>query len=996
MRQIRGSGGGGKGGGGGEQRAPVESPDSLRSRQYARVLDLVSEGEIGGLVNGLQSVFLDETPVQNSDGSYNFNGVTLDTRVGTQSQGYIPGFGAVEAETAVAVPVTVAAPVVRSISNPNANAVRVTVSVPQLTEQNVTNGDLTGASAVLSVELQTAGGGYVGLGNIEIIGKTTSRYQRTFLVQLSGSGPWDIRLQRLTADSLTVALQNATYWDSYTEIIDAKLRYPNAALVALSVDAERFNNIPRRGYELLGLKVRIPSNYVPETRLYSGVWDGTFTTAWTNNPAWCFYDLLTANRYGLGSFIDASQVDKWALYEIGQYCDELVDDGFGGTEPRFTCNLYLQTREEAYNVITTFASIFCGLAYWAAGTVFTTQDAPQDPVALFTPANVIPSEVGSFNYTGSSIKARHTVALVTWNDPADRYRQKIEYVEDTEGIARYGIVQTEVVALGCSSRGQAHRFGRRILYSERMETEVISFRAGLDGLAIAPGQIIQTTDPVRAGLRLGGRLISATTSSVVLDAAVTIEPATAYTLWAILSDGSMESRAVSTAAGVTSNLSVSPAFTLAPQAMAVWVLAADNVVPETWRVVSVSEVDGTQAEISALAYRSDKYGAIEQGLLLEPLQTSVLNQLQAPPTDVVVTESLYLVTAILVGARITVSWNGVASYFELQYRPATGNWKTITTPTPSVDIQPVDPGVYEFVLTAVNSIGRRSLPVSFSKEVLGKSALPEDVTGFSIIAISGRAHAAFDKHPALDVNVGGTIIARHTPLSSGAVWEHGIILDEFDGSAVYGTLPLLTGTYMLKARDSSGNYSANSTNFVASESLVTGFTTVATSAQAPSFSGVKTGTYVDGVSLQLSGTTPVDDMLDSIDSWGFIDTLGGILSSGSYLFDAPMSFGAVASRRISAVLQALSFDSGDLVDDRGDIDSWDSVDGGVINDTDATLYYSTTQTDPAGSPVWGAWTPFMTADVTAWGVKYRLDLESGSPTHNIAISTATVIARSSP
>lgn len=993
MQVIRGSGGGGKGGGG-EARAPVEAADSLRSRQYARVIDLVCEGEVEGLVDGLKSVYLDDTPVQNVDGSYNFSGVTLVTRNGTQSQSYIPGFPSVEAETAVSTEVRYAAPVVRSISNANANAVRVTVSVPQLTDQNTTNGDLNGTLAEISIDVQTNGGGYVERVSDTISGKTTSRYQRAYRIELSGTGPWDIRVRRRTDDSVSTSLRNATYWDSYTEIIDAKLRYPNSALNALAVDAERFRAIPRRGYEMKLLRVRVPSNYNSVTRAYTGVWDGTFVIAWTDNPAWCFYDMVTVERYGLGAFIDATQVDKWTLYQIGQYCDELVDDGFGGTEPRFTCNLYMQTREEAHKVIQSMASIFRGMAYWAGGSITATQDAPSDPVALFTPANVINTNGMPFNYPGSSGRGRRTVALVSWNDPEDRYRQKVEYVEDREGIRRYGVNDTGIVAVGCTSRGQAHRLGRWLLYTERMETETVTFRTGLDGLIVAPGEVIQTSDPVRAGARMGGRIITATTSIVTLDSSVTIDAAKSYTLWAVLPDGAVESRAVTTGASTTASLTVSPAFTTAPQDMAIWVLAASDLLPESWRVISIAEVDDTQAEITALAYRSDKYNAVEQGLVLEALPTSNLNNAPGTPTDLVVSESLYPVTPVVVGTRITVSWLGSAQYYELQYRRENQNWVTLTTFTSSVDIQPADEGVYEFSLVAVSASGRRSLPRTATQEILGKTVPPANVTSFSVIKSSGVALGSWTLHPDLDVRIGGSIVVRHSPALSGVSWNDGYILEEFAGSTINGTMALITGTYMAKARDSSGNWSENEVSFVVTEGMVTGFTTVGTLTEAPTFIGTKTNVTVVAGSLQLDGTTPIDSITDMVDSLPLIDSLGGAASTGSYEFGTYQDFGTVATRRFEADIEALSFDSGELVDDRlANIDEWDAIDGSVINDCDVTLYAATTTDDPAATPTWGVWTPFFVSDFTSRAMKYKIDFASGQNNHNIAVSTLTVHAK---
>lgn len=983
---IRGAGGGGKDGAG-SARAPVESADSLRSRQYARVIDVICEGEIEGLVDGLKSVYLDDTPVQNADGSYNFEGVTLISRNGTQSQFYVPGFPAVEAETAVSVQVTTAAPVVRSISNPNANAIRVTVSVPQLTFQDSTTGDLSGTAVAIGIDVQTGGGGYVEKVADTISGKTTSRYQRAYRIELTGTGPWDVRVRRVTADSVAANLQNKTFWDSYTEIIDAKMKYPNSALNALAVDSERFRAIPKRGYDAKLLRVQVPSNYNAVTRAYTGVWDGTFVIAWTDNPAWCFYDLLTANRYGLGKYIAAAQVDKWTLYQIAQYCDVLVSDGRGGMEPRFTCNLYLQTREEAYKVITTMASVFCGMVYWAGGSIVATQDAPADPVALFTPANVINTKTGPFNYSGTSLKARHTVALVSWNDPADRYRQKVEYVEDTDGIARYGVTQTDVVAMGCTSRGQAHRYGRRILYTERMETEVVTFRAGLDGLSVAPGEVIQTSDPVRAGVRMGGRLIAATASALTLDAAVAIEAGKSYTLWAVLPDGTVESRAVTTGISTTAELAVSPAFTTAPQAMAVWVLAASDLVPETWRVISVGEVDSTQAEITALAYRLDKHAAIEQDLILETLQTSSLNTLPSVPTDLVISESLYLVTPAVVGTRLTASWLGSAQYYEFQYRRDDGNWTVVTTKTSSIDIQPAEPGVYSVILIGVNALGRPSQPVTGSKTVVGKTAVPQNVSGFNLAAIGGMAHLTVDPAPDLDVIVGGYLRIRHTPNIVDPLWSNAVdIGSQIPGSSTSAVLPLLAGTYFAKWVDDGGRESAAAVGIVTDAPNVLAMNVAEQRTEHPTFTGTKTNVAVSNGGLVLDSVQTWGQRLDNISAWPRVSTLGGISSSGEYLFSGSVDLVNVQTSRLTAALTTRGFDPLDLISERTLVSTWPSVTGDLITDVGCELYVRTTNDDPAVAPTWSAWQSFIVGDYTTRAFQFKAILTSSYPTHNIFVS----------
>ncbi|MDP2808632.1 MAG: phage tail protein [Rhodocyclaceae bacterium] len=725
---IGAGGGGGKGGGGSTGgHVPVESPDSLRSRQYARVVDLVSEGEIVGLVDGLKSVYLDGTPVQNANGGMNFAGVTLISRTGTQAQSYIPGFPSVENEVAVGVEVTNALSVTRTITTANIDGVRVTVSVPRLTYQNPTNGDLGGASVSIAIDVQNDGAGFVEMKTDTITGKASAKYQRAYRIELPGDGPWDIRVRRLTADSTESNRADGTWWDSYTEITDAKLRYPNSALCAMQVDAEQFRAIPRRGYEIKGLIVKVPVNYDPATRVYAGVWDGTFKLAWTDNPAWCFHDLLTAERYGLGAYIDATQIDKWGLYDIARHCDELVPDGFGGTEPRFTCNLYLQTREEAYKVIQNMASIFRGIAWWQAGSIMVSADKPTDPSMLFTAANVID---GKFSYSGSARKARHTVALVSWNDPADQYRQKVEYVEDEAGIGLHGVRESEVLAFGCTSRGQAHRFGKWLLWSEIYETETETHDAGLDGVYLAPGAVYQTQDAARAGKRFGGRLLAATAGAVTLDAAVVIEAGKIYTLSCVMPDGTLESRAVANAAGTTDAITLAVAFSAVPQVLSVWVLAANDLVPESWRLVSVAESEPGRLTVSGLTYNPQKFAAVEQGVQLQPVETSAISTAApATPTGLTVAETHYEVLTE-VRARVHVAWDAAfAVRWVVAWRRGNDNWIEAPATSASWDIDPVLPGSLEVRVYAVSALGRMSAPATHTITVVGTTGGPGDVTG---------------------------------------------------------------------------------------------------------------------------------------------------------------------------------------------------------------------------------------------------------------------------
>lgn len=1001
MMNIIGSGGGGGGSQSQsqpQQRAAVVSPDSLTSKQFAKVLDLVSEGEIEGLVNGNKSIYLDGTPLENSDGSINFPGFTVDMRNGSAAQDYIAGFPASESASSVSVEVKNGVPVVRMVSNTNANALRISVAVPQLYTQTPSTGDVGGASISLTIEVQPNLGTYTEVKSDVISGKCTSRYSRNYVFNLPGSGPWNVRITKTSPDS-DANTRRDLYWDATTEIIDAKLRYPNSALVGITVDSSQFSSIPSRAYDLKGLRVKIPSNYNPVTRVYTGIWDGTFTVAWTDNPAWCFYDLLTNPRYGLGEFVTPAQVDKANLYTIGKYCDELVPDGFGGMEPRFACNLYLQTREDAFRVLSDMVSIFAGMLFWASGGLSCTQDAPDDAIYQFTNGNVID---GSFSYAGSSRNVRHTTALVSYNDPNDKFTRKVEYVEDTEGLIRWGLRQAETVAIGCTSRGQAHRLGKRILLSERFLTEVVTFKTGLEGTVPYPGAVIRIMDNARAGARMGGRVRSATTTSVELDAPVTLTGGVSYTLTIIKPDGSIEERGIVGHSGDLQTLTPTIAFSNAANAQSVWVLTSSELDAQLFKVVGVKESDGFIYEVTALQYNPAKYAAIEQNLMFEPLSTSLFESaaVQMPPTNLAISESLYQSSIATVDGLMTISWDAPVAdqwiaYYRVMWRVENGNWNFLPDQqTTTAVVSPVLPGGVDVRVTAVNQIGVQSLPAVASTVLLGKTAPPVAVTGFSVIKTNGVAIVSWDSHADLDVRVGGRIVVRHTPDTTGATWANSYILESFDGNTVSGICPLMTGTYFAKALDSSGNWSMDAASFVATEGMVTGFVTVASAVEAPVFSGTKSGVINTGSAIQIEPAALVDDLTDPVDGWNSMDALGGIQSSGEYAFFNQLDLGSVATRRFVADIKTASFDVDDWIDFRSQpLDEWPDMDGLIINDCDLYLYAMTTNDDPSGSPVWSEWTPFFVADFTCRAIRFKCVLLSGAINHNISVPRLTVLAK---
>ena len=795
----------GKGGGG---RTPVEATDTLRSVAVAEVLDLVSEGPIQGLVNGLKSVYLDGVALQNADGSMNFEDVQFAYNLGTQGQAALHGFDLVSNEVAVGLRVNNGTPLVRTVlAGPD--TVRVTVGIPQLSLQDLENGDMVGNKVEYSIELQSNGGGFVEVYRTTIDGKTMSRYQRSTLVTLTGSAPWDIRVKRITADATQSNSVNAIWWDSYTEIQTARLRYPNSAMHGLRVNAQHFGRVPVRGYDLLGRVVQVPANYNPITRAYTGVWNGTFVPAWTNNPAWVFYDLVTHPRYGLGQYVQASAVNKWRLYQIAQYCDELVPDGRGGQEPRFTCNLYLQEPAEALRVLQDLVAIFRGILLYSAGTVDVVQDAPTDALSLFTPANVID---GKFVYQGASERTRHSGVIVYWNNLANQGKREPELYQEPDLVARYGVRNLELSPLGTWSRGQAVRLAKWALYSEDAESEVVNFSVGSEGALVPIGRAFKIADPAVAGVRLGGRVRSATTTAVTLDKAVTLAGGQAYTLTLALPDPAdpfnliSEKRNVSTAAGATSVVTVSSAFSAAAPAQAIWLLESTEVVAPTWRCIGVREVPGeARYEITGVAHDPAKFARIELGVKLDPKPISVLKPGATKPSGLVLVESPYT-SGSVVRSRLTASWvpEAPGQVYRVSWRYRGGVWGVLPdTSAQTVDIPDLLPGLVEVAVRAVNSLGNVSPPLEGFIELGGKTSTG-DVAALAISATAVGIVATWAAPTGAD---GATW--TETELRRGASWSAGTVL--FKGRLLSHNLGWLTaGTVTVWAvhRDSSGNESA--------------------------------------------------------------------------------------------------------------------------------------------------------------------------------------------
>lgn len=791
------------GGGGSAQHIPHEAADSLRSRATARILDILSEGPIGGLVNGLHSVKVDGVPVMSpsidEDGNTipNIAGVSIETRDGTQDQASIPGFYAVEEEQATTAaeikggkasdldnfpPV----PYILSISDAEIDAARLTLGFPNLTS-STNEGDLNGTTVTVMFEISIdsgatwapiTDGGLSTDGTNVITGKTTSRYQRAFRFNLKKYGPgpnWLIRVSKLTRDPEDSKLRNSVFLDSWTRIVDIKLRYPNTALAGVRVDAAHYSSLPRRGYQIFGLLVKTPHNYHPpvydpETSSWTSyayydatAFTGDMSTApvqWSDNPAWCFYDLLTNDRYGLGGYIEPEDVDVFTLYQIGKYCDELVPSGFKDgngddiLEPRFRCNLAMTTQEEAYKVILDFASIFRAMAYWGVGQISPVQDKPSDPVYLFTKANVAKD---GFKYTSSARRARCNSVGVGWNDPADGFKQKIEYVEDHESLVQLGrLIQKEVVAIGCSSQGQAQRMGRWLLYTERFETEGVEFSAGLEGIMLRPGDVIHISDADRLSLRVGGRIIASDGYTHTLDAPVDIVDGETYYLEAMSPDGTLISRLVTSPPG---NLTVidTEAFPEPLGYMTTWILSSTALVPQTYRVLAVKEGENNKYDIAAVEHNPTKFDFIEKGFVLENPPDGGSgspnpNGGDIMPRNIVIGEYLKPKNGDF-DTIVTVSWGIVktAVKYRVEWKPQNGNWTALPDgPDTHVEIPDMVPGLMYVRVASILSNGTVSHFNVAGYQVLGKTAPPATVTGFTGTITVNDVALLWNENPDLD------------------------------------------------------------------------------------------------------------------------------------------------------------------------------------------------------------------------------------------------------
>jgi len=994
---VLGSGGGGKGGGG-SSRTPTEANDTLSSEQFATVLDLLCEGEIQGLEDGAKSIFLEDTPVQNADGSFNFENFALGAVNGTQGQNPIPdATGGIQNVRAVNVEVTNATPITRTITDSDIDRVRVTISVPAL--QKVTSkGDIVGHSVALKIQIQYNGGGYNDVLEDTISGKSSSRYQRDYRIDLDGSFPVDLRVIRVSSDSTSTKESNNTFFTSYTEIQTEKLAYPNSALVGLRFSSKQFQNIPRRKYLIRGTKVRIPSNGTVDTAThlgritYSGLFDGTLSAAtWTNDPAWCLFDLLTDTRYGCG--VPEASLDLFDFYEISRYCNELVDDGKGGQEPRFSLNLLLNTRDEVYNVIQQLTSIFRGISYYGAGSLVLRQDKPADSQYLLGPSNVVD---GLFTYSGTAEKARHTCATVAWQSYDTLGEVEYEYVEDHDAVAKYGIVNKDVKAIGCYSQGQAHRLGKWLLTSERLLSETVSFAVSIDaGIAVTPGIVIDIADPLRAGTRRSGRVSSATTTVVTIDSDtdLSVNLSNSPTLSVLLPTGLVETKTIDSISGTA--ITVSEAFSQAPQAQAIYLIQTSDIQSQQYRVVSVAEGGDGTVGVTAVAYNASIYDAVEQDIALTTRDISNLSGTPNAPEGLSGTEFLYE-EGQTVHTGFDLSWQHDrvnVNEFLVKYRLDNDNFTEINTSNPSVTLRTLRSGTLEVQIRAKNYLGKQSSTASATFELVGKTAVPGDVQNLSIEAISANsARLRWDKTVDLDVKVNGLVHIKHSNLTDGtATWPNSVdLITAVAGNSTEAIVPLVAGEILVKFEDDLGNKSANATSVIVQLPDTLGRLVVQTRREdqdSPPFQGTKTDCFYssDLDALIIDGDENIDDVtdFDDIDS---VDFMGDILSSGEYQFVNTLDLGARFSLDLQRRFVTRAFFPNDLVDSRNaNVDDWADFDGTDADAVNAKLYFRSTNDNPSSSPTYGAWQEFISGTFEARAFQFKAELESSDVAQNILV-----------
>ena len=1015
---IRGSGGPPK-----PPPPPYRAPDTLHSRSFATVQDLISEGEIegfasaskAGLTKGttaydnasLKDIFLNDTPILNSTASnsspantdFNFRDVGFKSRFGTSNQTAMSGIAAdTRSPTGVGVVVTTSSPVTRQITNTDTNAVIVTLTWPQI-QVAEDDGDLRGDTVEYKIQIQHDSGGFVDkvggtAGTAQVSGRTADAYARDHRIELtSGFTTVDIRVVRVTADSTESNRVNAFQFTSFQEVLDNNSTYANSAYTALRFDSKQFDRIPSRKYRIRGIKVRIPGagasgTGTPTVDIQTGrivypsgyVFNGVMGAAvYTNCPAMCLLDLLTNTRYGLGNHIVDSNIDLFSFVAASKYANEEVDDGTGSgaKEARFSCNVNIQSPKEAFAAINDLAGVMRCMPIWSAGGITLAQDKETSASYLFNLANV---GEGGFSYSGSSLKTRNSVISVSYFN-MDSKEVDFEVVEDATAISKFGAIVKKVKAFACTSRNQAARLGRAILFAEQNESETVSFTTSIDaGVVVRPGSVIEINDPVRAGARRGGRVVSATTTTVTIDAleqtglpALNDNP----TISVILSDGTVESKTITDITGAV--LTVNSAFSSAPSTNAPYLISSTTLQTQLFRVVQVEEQDEVNYVITALSYVEGKYAFIENGTTLPTRTISILNQPASPPSNLTVSEQTVVINNIA-RSKLIVDWQpvvGVTQYL-VNYKISNGNYVSQVVFSSDFELLDTVKATYTIQVFSYNALGEISAnPTETTFTAKGKTAIPGNVQNLTIEPVNEQfVRLRFRQATALDVLHGGRVYVRHSnQTGTNATFQSSQdIIEAVAGNATEVIAPALSGTYLLKFQDDGGRFSAVEAKTTLSLVNLLDSVVVETDREdtdGTPYNGAKSNVVYDS---SLGGLKLTDPTTNTSGTYDFVDTL---------------DLGNTFSLTLKRHFQGEGFYVGDEFDNRTDnIDTWTDFDGSVANEANAKIAVRTTTDDPSGSPTYTDFNDFANGTFRARGFQFRITLETSDTAQNMNLQQA--------
>ncbi len=1010
---------------------PTRTPDTLHSKQFATLLDLVSEGEIEGsasaskegLTKGTaaynnafkKDIFLNDTPILKSTANsaspattdFNFQDVGFDARFGTSNQTAMSGIESSESLTAVGVNVTAASPVTRTLTNSDVDAAKIVITFPQIQEAT-DKGDLLGSTVDLKIQVQYNSGGFSDIISDTITGRTADAYQKEYRINLTGSFPVDIRVVRVTADSTSSSLINAFQWTSFAEIIDDKQVYANSAYLSLRLDSQQFSSVPRRKFRLRGIKVRIPGagaggSGTPTIDLATGrvvypdnyVFNGTMgASQWTSCPALILLDLITNTRYGFGDHIVDGNLDLFSFVEASKFANTLVNDGRGGQEARFSCNVNIQNSNEAFDLINELAGVMRCMPIWSAGTITITQDKPTDASYLFSLANV--DEEG-FKYSGSSLKTRHSVVSVAYYN-MDSQDIDYEVVEDSALINKIGTVVKQVRAFACTSRGQANRFGRAILFSENNESEVVNFNTSIDsGIIVRPGSVIEINDPVRAGVRRSGRVNAATTTQITVDdtSATDLPTTNSPTMSIIMPDGTVETKNVTSISGAV--VTLESALTTTPNVNTVWLIQNTAVLAQKFRVVDVQENDGISYTITALSYVDEKYDFIEENITLPDRTVSVLNLPSDPPNALTVAEKIVEINNQAV-AKLIISWQpivGVTQY-QVNYRFNNGNYTSQTVSRPDYEIFNTEAGTYEIQVFSYNAaleISPTSTDATFN--AVGKTAVPGNVQNLTFEPVDSKnIRLNWDLSTDIDVIHGGRVYVRHSTLTNGdGTFTNAVdLIPGLAGNTTSAVVPLIEGEYILKFQDDGGRFSTGETSVIVDLPDTQGVLVSQTRREDldnPKYQGTLNNVAFDATtnSLNLVGGGSFDQ-ITNFDLVGSLDDFGGIVPTGTYDFKDTLDLGAVFSLDLKRHFLTEGFYPSDLFDSRtANLDTWTNFDGTEAVDVNAELFVRTTSDNPSsGSPTYTDFRKFANGTFKGRGFQFRAVLNSNDPAQDIKVT----------